>query len=600
MTGVILVVDDVPANVKLLEAKLTNEYYDVVTAKDGFEALERTKEHKPDLILLDVMMPGMDGFETCRKIKEDPDISHIPVVMVTALSDMSDRVQGLEAGADDFITKPINDTALFARVKSLVRIKVLIDELRLRDQSGAQMGIINDIVSGGLDVSGSRIVIIDDDAVQSRRMKEALSDQHEVLLYADHSVALDECKATEPDLVLISTMLSDIDGLRLATQFKAVDSLRHVPIVTLVDEDETQLMLKALDLGVNDYLVVPVDSSELAARVKTQLRRKKYQDALKSNYKESVSMAITDGLTGLYNRHYLDTHLKNMAEAALENGKHMSVIIMDMDHFKSVNDTYGHDVGDEVLIQLAKRIIDSTRSADLAARYGGEEFVVLMPETDFQSAYEVADRIRATVERTPFQVSHEIGTLSKTLSIGVASLNLQGDDPSAMLKRADTALYEAKNTGRNQVCPKAGGSASAPAAPPAAPAAPVAPAAPIVSAAPPLQPQPQPQAVAPQAQQPASTPLQQAQPPQPPSAPVPPPLEPVSRVPSVAGFDPTLAQRLSEVQQTGTGPNHLKLDDRQKEAIAELRPMKPEDLLINKAKNQSYGSPIDDEPEGTF
>ena len=141
MTAQILVVDDVPANVKLLEAKLASEYYDVISAKDGFEAIEKTKEHKPDLVLLDVMMPGMDGFEVCKKLKEDIEVSHIPIVMVTALSEKSDRLKGLDAGADDFITKPINDVALFARVKSLVRIKMLLDEVRLRDKTSIEMGI---------------------------------------------------------------------------------------------------------------------------------------------------------------------------------------------------------------------------------------------------------------------------------------------------------------------------------------------------------------------------------------------------------------------------------------------------------------------------
>lgn len=454
MTGLVLVVDDVPANVKLLEAKLTNEYYDVVTAKDGYEALAQAKEHKPDLILLDVMMPGMDGFETCSQMKKDPDISHIPVVMVTALSEPSDRVQGLEAGADDFITKPINDTALFARVKSLVRIKVLIDELHLRDQSGSQMGVADTAFMGEADVSGSRVMVIDDDAVHAKRMKEKLSDDYEVFVFDVHTEALDHAKREPVDLIFISTLLADIDGLRLATQFKAIEKLRHVPIVMLVDEDDQSLMLKALDLGVNDYLTVPVDYNEMLARVKTQIRRKKFQDALKSNYHESVSLAITDGLTGLYNRHYLDTHLANMVAASLEKSKPVSLLIMDMDHFKSVNDTYGHDVGDEVLKQLAKVITDSTRSADLVARFGGEEFVVLMPETPFNSAFEVAERMRGAIELTPFKVSHEVSELNKTVSIGLSTLNLNGDTPELLLKRADTSLYQAKNSGRNQVCPQ--------------------------------------------------------------------------------------------------------------------------------------------------
>lgn len=458
MTGLILVVDDVPANVKLLEAKLTNEYYDVITAKDGFEAIEQTKAKKPDLILLDVMMPGIDGFETCRRLKQDPDVSHIPVVMVTALSDPSDRVAGLEAGADDFITKPINDTALFARVRSLVRIKVLIDELRLRDKSGSQLGMSASDFSLNLDVSGAQLMLVDDDVIQSRRVTEKLmAGGYKVDQFSDHKLALEHVRTAQNlDLILISTQLADIDGLRLATQFKAFEQVRHVPIIMLVDEDEQHLMLKGLELGVNDYLLTPVDFNEMFARVKTQIRRKKYQESLKANYQESVSMAVTDGLTRLYNRHYLDTHLKNLVRQAGEQGRALSLIIMDMDHFKSVNDTYGHNVGDEVLKTLAGIIVKAIRSADLAARYGGEEFVVLMPETDAIRAFEAAERLRREVESTPFFISHPDSPIQKTISIGCATMQ-PNETPESLLKRADEALYQSKNSGRNKVMPEAPG-----------------------------------------------------------------------------------------------------------------------------------------------
>ena len=590
MTGVILVVDDVPANIKLLEAKLTNEYYDVVSARDGYEALKKVKEHKPDLVLLDVMMPGMDGFETCRQMKKDIEVSHIPVVMVTALNDPSDRVQGLEAGADDFITKPINDTALFARVKSLIRIKVLIDELRLRDQSGSQMGIMQQLVGGAMEVSGSSIWIIDDDAVQCKRINEKLSENYKITIFNHHSEALEKAKAEDTDLIIISTMLTEIDGLRLATQFKAIERVRHVPIVMLVDEDDQALMLKALDLGVNDYLVVPVDYNEMQARVQTQLRRKKYQDALKSNYQESVSMAITDGLTGLYNRHYLDTHLKNLTASSLEKAKPMSLAIMDMDHFKSVNDTFGHDVGDEVLKQLAQYIVNATRSADLVARYGGEEFVVLMPETDFNAAYEVAERIRRKVEGTPFNITHAQGTLAKTISIGVSTLNPAGDSPEQLLKRADNYLYVSKHSGRNQVNPNTKEDAlitpttaaiKAPAAAPATPApapavaapAPAAPAA--VVAPPPYIPVP-PAAPAPElAPAPAATP--QAAP--------------------VFSYDPKLHEKATAVSSVGQGPNQVQITPEQQAKLVELKRPEPK---MDFAVSRQTGSPIDDEPPGTF
>jgi two-component system, cell cycle response regulator len=452
VTAQILVVDDVPANIKLLEAKLTSEYYDVITAKDGFEAIAKTKEHKPDLILLDVMMPGMDGFEACKKIKEDAEVSHIPIVMVTALSEKSDRLKGLEAGADDFLTKPINDVALFARVKSLIRIKQLLDEVRLRDKTSHEMGIDagedNTFIS---DVSGAKVLLIDDDHVQGKQIVAKLSETYKVEWVDDPVQTLPKATADDFDVILISTLLSDADGLRIASQIKSQEELRNVPLLVFVDEDDTRVMLKALEMGINDYMTVPVDRNEMIVRVRTQIRRKKYQEALKSQYQKSMSMAVTDKLTGLYNRHYLDTHLGNMVKQSLKNGKHLALMIMDMDHFKSVNDTYGHDVGDMILKQLANLIIQASRSAELAARFGGEEFVILMPETDPQSAYGAANRIREIVETTPFKINAAGETINKTISIGVASLYPDGDSGEGLLKRADEALYEAKHGGRNLV-----------------------------------------------------------------------------------------------------------------------------------------------------
>jgi two-component system cell cycle response regulator len=451
MTAQILVVDDVPANIKLLEAKLSSEYYDVLTAADGFEGIKKAKEQKPDLILLDVMMPGMDGFEACQKLKSDPELSHIPVVMVTALSEKSDRLKGLEAGADDFITKPINDMALFARVKSLIRIKTLLDELRLRDKTSLQMGIAaNESNSFISDVSGAKILVVDDDAVQSKQIISKLNESYKAHLIEDSEQALAVAKAEDFDVILISTMLADADGLRLASHLKSQEETRNVPILVFVDEDDTKIMFKALEMGINDYLTVPVDKNEMAVRVRTQVRRKRYQEALKSQYQKSVSMALTDGLTGLYNRHYLNTHLGNMVKQYIANAKNLTLMIMDMDHFKFVNDTYGHDVGDMVLKQLADIIVGTARSTDLAARFGGEEFVILMPETDPLAAFGAANRMREIIESTPFVIGNG-QTINRTVSIGVSSLHPDSDSPEALLKRADEALFLAKNNGRNNV-----------------------------------------------------------------------------------------------------------------------------------------------------
>jgi len=452
MTAQILVVDDVPANIKLLEAKLANEYYDVISAKDGFEAVAKAKENKPDLILLDIMMPGMDGFEACKKMKEDAELSHIPVVMVTALSERSDRLKGLEAGADDFLTKPINDMALFVRVKSLIRIKTLLDELRLRDKTSMQMGIqpatANTFIS---DVSGSKVMLVDDDEVQGKQIVAKLGETYKVDWVQKPELAVAKASEGDYDTVIISTLLTDADGLRLASQIKSQEETRNVPLLVFVDEDDQRTMFKALEMGINDYLTVPVDKNEMTARVRTQIRRKKFQEALKLQYQQSISMAVTDGLTGLYNRHYLNTHLDNMVREALKNGKHLALMIMDMDLFKNVNDTYGHDVGDQVLKQLSQIIISTVRSTDLAARFGGEEFVTLMPETDPQAALNAANRMREIIEKTPFKINAEGQSIHKTVSIGIASLNAEGDSAENLLKRADEALYNAKHSGRNMV-----------------------------------------------------------------------------------------------------------------------------------------------------
>ena len=452
MTALILVVDDLEPNVKLLEAKLTNEYYDVITASNGFEAIEQAKEHSPDIILLDVMMPEMDGFEACQKLKADPKTSHIPVVMVTALSEPSDRIRGLECGADDFITKPIKEIQLMARVKSLVRIKMLIDELRLRGQTSAEIGdLTGEDMESLMRISGCSVAVIDDDAIQGKNIKDRLDEEGlTTTLITDPDQTIPFTQTNEVDLFVVSTQLGSMDGLRLCSQLRSMDETRHIPELIIVDEDDERRLVKGLEMGVNDYLITPVDVNELMCRVRTNIRRKKYKDALKANYKQSVNMAITDGLTGVYNRHYLTVHLEKQLKSALEKQKPLSFIIIDADHFKNVNDSYGHDVGDEVLKELATRMVNQTRGSDMVARFGGEEFVMLMPGLGMPTAVDVAERIRASVELIPFKVSHEIEQLDMTVSVGVATVR-PGDTAETILKRADTALYEAKHGGRNRV-----------------------------------------------------------------------------------------------------------------------------------------------------
>jgi two-component system cell cycle response regulator len=452
MTARVLVVDDILANVKLLEARLSAEYFDVVTAHSGLEALSICERGQCDIVLLDVMMPGMDGFETCRRLKANPATHHVPVIMVTALDQTADRVKGLEAGADDFLTKPVNDLALITRVRSLVRLKMVQDELRMRAVTSREIGM-RDPLTEAVSESGlnGRILVVDDRASSHERIVQALRNQHQVEVESRPQEALFKAAENDYDLVMISLGLADFDPLRLCSQIRSLDRTRGLPILVIAEPEDEAKLLRSLDIGANDYLVRPIDRNEMAARVRTQIRKKRYTERLRDNVQQSMEMAITDGLTGLHNRRYMESHLGTLVDQASMRGKPLAVLVLDIDYFKAVNDTWGHDAGDEVLREFAQRLRKSVRGIDLVCRLGGEEFVVVMPDTDAGVASIVAERIRNRVAGEPFAIHKGARAIDVTVSIGMAQ-RLGGDtDADTILKRADQALYRAKRDGRNRV-----------------------------------------------------------------------------------------------------------------------------------------------------
>ena len=455
MTARVLVVDDLEPNVKLLEAKLRAEYFDVLSANSGQEAVDKAREEKPDIILLDVMMPGMDGFEACKIIKSDPETAHIPIVMITALDQQADRVAGLSAGADDFLTKPVEDVALFARVRGLSRLKMMTDELRMRYATSKGLGVVDqiDITYDDSAFDNARIFIIDDREDQVERIRAGLGDGFQISVEYDPEVAMSRVKTGDFDLVIVNMGIEDADPLRLCSSIRSFEETRMTPLLSIVRQGDTRKLVRALDIGVNDYLTRPVEKNELIARVTTQIRRKRYIDQLRSSFQASLEMAVTDQLTGLYNRRYLASHMSAMFDRAFWTGRPLSILIMDLDHFKSINDTYGHDAGDKVLQDFAERIRSSVRGIDLACRYGGEEFLVAMPDTDKRFAGLVAERLRQEVEAQRIMINSGRDELKVTVSIGIASSEDGSKDDTAqkLIKRADEALYEAKSSGRNRV-----------------------------------------------------------------------------------------------------------------------------------------------------
>jgi two-component system cell cycle response regulator len=456
MSARVLVVDDVPANVKLLEARLSAEYFDVATAHSGAEALALCERAECDIVLLDVMMPDMDGFEVCRKLKSNPATHHIPVVMVTALDQPSDRVKGLEAGADDFLTKPVTDVALVSRVRSLARLKMVTDELRMRAHTAKEIGIQSPEKEAVAETGrNGKILIVDDRKHSYERIVATLSAEHTVDVETDPAEALFHAAEGNYDLAIVSLGLQNFDGLRLCSQIRSLERTRNVPILAVAEADNNERLVRGLEIGVNDYLIRPIDKNEMLARVRTQIKKKRYTERLRDNANKSIEMAITDALTGLNNRRYMETHLQSLVEQAAARGKPLAAHILDIDYFKSVNDSHGHDAGDDVLREFALRIRKSIRNIDLACRYGGEEFVIVMPETDMAVATMVAERIRRRIATEPFAIQQGARKLEVTISIGIAAIGAPDDTAQAILKRADTALYRAKRDGRNRVVPDA-------------------------------------------------------------------------------------------------------------------------------------------------
>lgn len=451
MTARVLIVDDLEPNVKLLEAKLRAEYFEVSSTLSGLEAIKIAQEEQPDIILLDVMMPGIDGFETCRRLKANHRTCHIPVVMVTALDQQEDRIAGLEAGADDFLSKPVEDVALFARVRSLSRLKMMTDELRLGHATGADLGILTNAKLAEFDQWESTILVIDDTKLASENLCASLPSHYDVRCECDVKQALATLRHEKVDLIVVNMSLETYDSLRLCSTIRTLNETRLTPLLAMVRQGDMRKLVRALEVGVNDYVTRPIDPEEMAARVRTQLRRKHYIDQLRSSFQAGLELAVTDQLTGLYNRHYLATHMPALLEEAMKENHPASVLVLDVDHFKNINDSHGHDVGDIVLMELAKRIVNSVRGADIACRYGGEEFVVLMPNTDRLSASMIAERLREDIEDEPIVLEGVAGTpFTITVSIGVSTV-VEGDSPQKILKRADDALYRAKDQGRNKV-----------------------------------------------------------------------------------------------------------------------------------------------------
>jgi len=456
MTARILIVDDIPANLRLLEAKLAAEYYQVAAAESGLEALELARQWQPDLVLLDVMMPGMDGYECCAALKADPATQHIPVVMVTALGDAQERLHGLQVGADDFLTKPVEYETLLVRTRSLVRLKRLLDEWRGRAETARALGL--DCGKPAPSIAGARALVVDDWDYGARAVESALARDGVITARArsrGETAAL--TTAVRFDLIVLSLSLAEEDALALAADLRAAEATQDIPLLLVTEPNLRARVLRGFDLGANDWVLRPLDENELRARARNQIRRKLYQDRLRADLGRALEQALTDPLTGLYNRRYLMRHLNGLLNTG-QPGE-IAVLMVDIDHFKSINDRYGHGVGDRTLQRVADSLRARTRAFDTVSRIGGEEFVLVMPGACLAEGVSAAERLRSDIERLSLD-DGKGKPCPVTVSIGVAASFGLAVSAQTLLDQADRALYAAKRAGRNRVMQTDAGSAA--------------------------------------------------------------------------------------------------------------------------------------------
>jgi two-component system cell cycle response regulator len=375
--------------------------------------------------------------------------------MVTALDSPEERIRGLEAGADDFLSKPFNDLALFARVRNLMRMKMMFDELRLRDLTSRELGLTDYVCEQDIDLElGGPILLAPPCFEQGAEWDMQLRDRLGVATIVTYSEreATNLARMELPDCFIVhQNLMEGGDGLRLVSALRAKPETRQSAVILVVENGDVQTAAKGLDLGASDYIEAPFDVNELIARIRSQLRRKRYSDRLRSNVRNGLKMAVIDPLTGIYNRRYASQHMIRVMERARETGGVFAVMMIDLDKFKSINDRFGHDAGDAVLKEFSRRLQENIRGVDLVARFGGEEFFVAMPDVDRQAAAMAAERIRRAIEGAPVTLPGGAGDVNVTVSVGVAIAAAGDNDAETIIKRADLALYEAKEGGRNRV-----------------------------------------------------------------------------------------------------------------------------------------------------
>ena len=456
MVGKILIVDDVATNRIVMKVKLQAAGYVPQLAANAAACFDIAAREAPDLILLDLLLPDMSGIDVLTRLRADPVTRTVPVVMFSASQDAGARARAFRAGADEFLTKPIDDQTLLARIRSFMRARDLVEGFGAQDGGIALLGLAEAAAAYHAPGLVAIVTARADTGLLLRRDIAAHLPDRIVTMTVDEALSEGLKSGAGPDVFLIESDLgTTAHGLRLMSELRSRTNTRHAAFCLLVPVGSAVGAAVGFDLGANDMVSTTIPAEEIALRLARLLTRKREADHMRASVQDGLRLAMIDPLTGLHNRRYGVAQLAAIADRAAKSGTTFAVMVVDLDRFKSVNDRWGHAAGDAVLVEVAGRLTKNLRGGDLLARIGGEEFLIALPNTNLAEARAVAERLCLAVEETPVRFGDGAG-LRVTVSIGLAISAFGGlpdcaDAVAEIVDRADRALLVSKSGGRNQV-----------------------------------------------------------------------------------------------------------------------------------------------------
>lgn len=455
--GTILIIDGMATNRIMLKVQLSAAYYRVVQAEGMQNIVSVVKRCQPDLILVAMSLPDGDAITLYRTLQQQELIAHVPVIAVAAQNDRAALLMALAAGIDDVLLQPVDDLILQARIRSLIRSRSSAEDLRLRDGASKALGFAEPMASF---VVPARVAIVTREVATATRWRTQLHSRTPHQLHT-HQIGNIRSLMTNPvadAFVIEVASMTDQAGLRLTADLHARIATRNAPVIAVTDPPNAARAADALDRGAHDVMPNGFCADELALRLSAQLRQKASSDRLRASVRDGLRAAILDPMTGLYNRRYALPYLNKVARDAQHSKCGFAVMLADLDHFKQINDRFGHPTGDAVLTETARRLRSQLRPQDMIARMGGEEFMIVMPNIEREDAICLADKLCRQINSRPFQGTGTVCAIDLTISIGVLMAQASGNpDPisddcaTTLISKADRALYEAKDSGRNQV-----------------------------------------------------------------------------------------------------------------------------------------------------